>query len=340
MFWPSLFGLKNRNDFSKEFLQGNYAAVAAGLNRAARLRGLFQVFGHLNHSETCEIEFSETHIALRLGAQLNIAAAKMIADRLVTVVPLLVFSKQGGAIGDASFALGDSDPTGGLAFCSSSSKSTLVPDPEYLSSRAYSDFKQTLKSCARTWERRKPIAIWRGTTTGHPNGPDWRTLPRVKLCLAAAERPDLFDVGITRVVQLDHEPRAAETLKSEGLMRPYVEPENFGNFKYQIDIDGNSNAWSGLFKKLLTGSPVLKVASPGHYRQWYYDLLKPFVNYVPVQSDMSDLTEKLLWLRANDDKAKIIGDSGRKLALSLTYEKEIETARHAIIGRVCGLSGP
>ena len=54
-------------------------------------------------------------------------------------------------------------------------------------------------------------------------------------------------------------------------MRPYVPMTDFNKYKYQIDIDGNTNAWPGLFQKLLTGSPVLKVASPYGFRQWLYE---------------------------------------------------------------------
>ena len=81
---------------------------------------------------------------------------------------------------------------------------------------------------------------------------------------------------------------------------------------------------------------MLKVASISHFRQWYYDRLGPFVNFVPVQSDMSDLTEKLLWLHANDDKAHAIGQAGRALVLSLAYETELAKARDAIISRTNG----
>ena len=59
-------------------------------------------------------------------------------------------------------------------------------------------------------------------------------------------------------------------------MRDYVPEIAFPAYKFQIDIDGNTNSWPGLFQKLLTGSAILKVASPYGYRQWYYDRLRPW----------------------------------------------------------------
>lgn len=35
--------------------------------------------------------------------------------------------------------------------------------------------------------------------------------------------------------------------------------------------------------------------------EWYYDILKPWVHYVPVKRDLSDLVEKIEWLKENDD---------------------------------------
>jgi hypothetical protein len=94
-------------------------------------------------------------------------------------------------------------------------------------------------------------------------------------------------------------------------------------FKYQIDIDGYTNSWPGLFTKLLSGSPVLKILSPLGWRQWYYDRLKEWEHFVPVESPGDDLVEKVAWLRKNDDAAQRIGASGGALAQSMTFESEI-----------------
>ena len=78
-----------------------------------------------------------------------------------------------------------------------------------------------------------------------------------------------------------------------------------------------------LFTKLLTGCPVLKVASRRGLQQWYYDRLRPWINYIPVEAEMEDLADKVLWLRSNDDVARRIGAAGRDLADSLTDPREI-----------------
>ena len=113
-------------------------------------------------------------------------------------------------------------------------------------------------------------------------------------------------------------------------MRPFVPATEFAKFKYQIDIDGNTSSWPGLFQKLLTGSPVLKIASPLGYRQWYYDRLRPWSNFIPVYGDNVGSDGEDRMRRRHDDAARRIGANGRALAMSLSYETEMRTAGRTI----------
>ena len=55
---------------------------------------------------------------------------------------------------------------------------------------------------------------------------------------------------------------------------------------------------------MLSGSVPLKIDSTNI--EWFYADLVPYVNYVPIKSDFSDLLSQVEWLKANDDKAKEI----------------------------------
>ena len=121
-------------------------------------------------------------------------------------------------------------------------------------------------------------------------------------------------------------------------MRPFARRQDLQKKRYQIDIDGYVSAWSALFTKLATGCPVLKVGSRDGWRQWYYDRLVPWENYVPVRSDLSDLVEKTRWLMTHDADAQRIGVAGRSLAISLTYESQVRAGAETIAAgmRVAG----
>ncbi len=45
---------------------------------------------------------------------------------------------------------------------------------------------------------------------------------------------------------------------------------------------------------------------------WFSHLLKPYIHYVPVKSDLSDLIEKIQWCRDNDEKCKEISQEALK----------------------------
>ena len=78
-------------------------------------------------------------------------------------------------------------------------------------------------------------------------------------------------------------------------------------WKYHITVDGNTCAWVRLPWQMLSGSVPIKVLSPKI--EYFYSGLEPWVNYVPVKSDYSDLVENVKWLIQNDDKAKEISEN-------------------------------
>ena len=55
---------------------------------------------------------------------------------------------------------------------------------------------------------------------------------------------------------------------------------------------------------MLSGSLPFKHESP--YKQYFESGLEPYVHYVPVKRDMSDLISQIEWARQNDDKAQEI----------------------------------
>jgi hypothetical protein len=246
-----------------------------------------------------------------------------VARRLFNTMPLLARYHASGApeCGRLAVNLDDAGLIPGLAYCANRSAFFLIPDEVFLGTRGYKDLRDHYEIRSVPWKDRVPVAFWRGGNSGHSRR-GWRGLPRIMMCQLCSEFPAMFDVGISHAVPAD----LAEPLKEGGLMREYVPLSEFTKYRYQIDIDGNSSAWASLFSKLLTGSPVLKIASPFGHRQWYYDRLRPWLNYVPVDSDMSDLVAKVRWLRDHDEAARAIGEQGQALALSLDYDGELKRA--------------
>jgi hypothetical protein len=267
---------------------------------------------------------------------------EVFLQRLTDVYPILAYYLESPLRSDGTVAinLADIGETPGLAFCDYRPGYFMIPDSIFMDNHGYRDTRRHFTTNVVPWEQRSPTAFWRGTTTGVPPDPSlgWRSLPRVRLCEIGAGHLDLIDAGITKVAQIG-DPGAEPWIQEAGLMRPHVPAESFQQYKYQIDIDGNTTSWPGLFMKLLTGSVVLKVPPRRGLEQWYYDRLKPWINFIPLAPDMSDLVEKVRWLRDNDSVARAIGEAGYQLAEDLTYEREIERAAPTVAGAMRDASG-
>jgi hypothetical protein len=253
-----------------------------------------------------------------------------------------LFSHYASAIPQEAGALiinrGDIGAKPGLAYCDNRPDYFLIPDPQFVSTHGHALARETFRKKATSWADRKPVAFWRGSTTGIRHG-TWHDLPRAKLCAIAQrhEEAELFDVGFSAIVQWDV--NTAAEIEGAGMMRVRVPWHDWDAYKLHIDIDGNSNAWAGFFQRLLTGSPVLKVESPRGFVQWYYHELRPWHNYVPITPDMSDLADKVRWLLQRDSTAQEIGKRGRELAERLSYEHELDRGAATIAAAFRHFSG-
>ncbi|KAK7441565.1 hypothetical protein VKT23_020797 [Stygiomarasmius scandens] len=87
-------------------------------------------------------------------------------------------------------------------------------------------------------------------------------------------------------------------------------------YKYLLDVDGN--AWSSRFKRLMSTNGVVLKATV--YPEWWLSRIQPWLHFVPVQVDFSDLWDAFLFFRGDlnsgagghDDLAREIGLAGKE----------------------------
>ena len=203
------------------------------------------------------------------------------------------------------------------------SEVALIPDVYFFNTFGY---RKTKKVEFPSWEARKTSVIWRGSTTGFPQLTEENVaqLPRVRLALMGLADPDLLDFGITSICQArdgDISLKIDDMLDNMGIKRNFVAPYSMGNYKFIIDIDGNSNSW-GFFEKLIFGSCILKVDSP--FEQWFYKDIEPWTHFIPVNADLSNLSEIVEWCLRHDAAAEEIAINGRNFALNLNFQSELD----------------
>jgi len=91
-------------------------------------------------------------------------------------------------------------------------------------------------------------------------------------------------------------------------------------YKYILDVDGHTNTWDATIWKLYSNSVLLKTDSV--WKQWYYDDLIPWVHYIPVKNDFSDLNDRIEWCKIHDKECKEIIQNSRKFVIEkLNWDK-------------------
>ncbi len=223
-----------------------------------------------------------------------------------------------------------------LGFCGNHESVWLVPDPDFYTSRGYAALRQ---QAPPDWLERRPEIIWRGSPNGQGlissammNPDDAALIQRVRMCLLLRGQQGID----ARLVTSDRtEPFSLEDqqrLAQAGITGQAVDQAEWWQRRFAIDIDGYTNAWSGLFTRLLMGCCVLKVASPTGHRQWYYHRLQPWQHYIPVAADLSDLQQRIEWCWAHERECERVAGQGRELALAMDFDTEYHRAAQAFAG--------
>lgn len=187
-----------------------------------------------------------------------------------------------------------------------------IPDKKFFVKQR-SDINGNFKT---PWVDKKPIAVFRGSSTGY--GVDINNNMRLRLAyLSSKGVNNLLDAGIT---SWNLRPRKIcgheyiETIdipkmNSIGIqLVPKLTPEEQSKYKYIINIEGHVAAFR-LSTELSMGCCILKVESP--YKLWYSDILEPYVHYVPVKADLSNLESQVQWCIDNEDTCQGISKSAR-----------------------------
>lgn len=164
------------------------------------------------------------------------------------------------------------------------------------------------------WDNKINVAVFRGSSTG--SGVTIKTNQRLHIAhLSSNNRIDtndnlpFLDAGITkwnmRIKKLMGE-RKLQVINKDKLPFSLVSKLSYGEqskYKYIIHIDGHTSAFR-LSNELKMNSVILIVKSK--WKMWYSDLLKPYVHYVPVKDNLSDIYKQIIWCKNNDDKCKKI----------------------------------
>lgn len=177
----------------------------------------------------------------------------------------------------------------------------LVPDWRSISSWWKRDQVEILSLQGKTpWEEKQDRAVWRGSFT---------KAIRERLCEISEEHPEILNakVSIKTADEADQ-----KRLEERGFFGEMLHFPQFLQYKFLPTVDGVCCAYPSLQWKLLSDSVTFKQDSDEV--QWFYRGLKPFVHYIPVKNDLSDLVEKIAWAKEHDAECKQIAERGTQFA--------------------------
>ena len=167
------------------------------------------------------------------------------------------------------------------------------------------------------WENKKSIALFRGSSTG--KGVSIEDNMRLKVSYISSlnlkdekDNSNYLDAGITkwnvRPKKISNFSKL-QTIDIESLpfgLSKYLSFKEQSEYKYIIHIDGHVSAFR-LSLELSLKSVILLVES--EWKMWYSEKLIPYVHYVPVKKDLSDLIDQIKWCKSNDKKCKKISEN-------------------------------
>ncbi|MFZ0565623.1 MAG: glycosyl transferase family 90, partial [Chlamydiales bacterium] len=99
--------------------------------------------------------------------------------------------------------------------------------------------------------------------------------------------------------------------------------------RYQMWIDGNATSYSKSGWRLYTGSTVFKEDSD--YVQWYFQDLRPWVHYIPIDKGLNNLVERLIEVQENETLGQEVASNGRAFAISHISSSSIREYMMALI---------
>ena len=200
------------------------------------------------------------------------------------------------------------------------------------------DYTQLLqKGNVTKWEDKKPSLIWRGGFTGFAADKNLTENyvdggPRIQAVRANFhEDTSAIDIAFqagspTTNVPFEFNDTKSLVRKSNTNMIDQLK------HKYILSIEGNDVA-TGLKWQLVSNSVVF-MAKPTTVSFLMEDLLEPFVHYVPVKEDHSDLVEMVNWARRNDDKCKLISEQATAYIDRLWMSEEAKADNIAIVKKL------
>ncbi|CAG2166227.1 unnamed protein product, partial [Oppiella nova] len=148
------------------------------------------------------------------------------------------------------------------------------------------------------FDHKKEMLFWRGRDSNEY---------RLKLVELSRKHTNLINASLTNFFFF------RDQMEALGPKSPYIPFFEFFRYKYQMNIDGTVAAYR--LPYLLAGNSLVFKQDSSYY-EFFYNLLEPYVHYIPVHKELNDLMQSIDQVMQNPHKSHQIIANSRQLVLN------------------------
>jgi Glycosyl transferase family 90 len=182
------------------------------------------------------------------------------------------------------------------------------------------EYAKTLRRYDRPWEEKQDRAVFRGMLTGLQYEPGNEAGYICYQLLRCRLVQDYYHSTLVDARLTDTMGKVPEMMHGMNLTGDHLWKEDLLAYKGIIVLEGNDVA-SGLKWAMVSNSVVLM--PPPTFTSWMMEeLLEPWVHYIPLAPDLSDVEDKVRWMLGHDAEAQRISRRARLWILDLYFHPD------------------
>ena len=197
----------------------------------------------------------------------------------------------------------------------------LIPGFDHFKFSRIKEKLQKNSSFLFSWKMKKSQVIWRGSTHGtywdnFISVPYWKG-QRQRL-VETIQQLNQSNHSLAKYFNVSFSKYSAcipticnEMLQRYGTPSPVSYSEQL-QYKYILDVDGV--AWTGRFMPTLSYTTLILKST--YCREFFSPFILPYVHYIPIKTDYSDLTSQLEWILNHEKEVQQIISQANKISFN------------------------
>jgi hypothetical protein len=154
--------------------------------------------------------------------------------------------------------------------------------------------------------------------------PLWREHERIRLVETSIAAPKTCGLDARFTTLNEHKDfihRQVGEQVVRSWMGEHIAEQDLAKWRFAVHV-GNNGFADRLWRLLAMGLVVFKVENG--WKEFYYDLLQPWVHYVPVNGSLADLCDKIEWARQNPTESRKIGAAAARFVQQSLNATEVD----------------